>query len=84
MDDGAGWHLDLVGQPSHQQFPDLPRSPVRRGTLETHDLGLELERQLIGVTPGPPRPVAQGFGAALPVAVINLVSRLPGYSELDT
>src|SRR5580700_8896906 len=81
--DGAfGGNLDVAIEPAHQQLADLAGAPVRLLALQSDDQGLDLLRELVGVTDRPPGTVAQGFKPVLPVAVENLVAGLARYAEL--
>ena len=61
---------------------DLAGTPMGLVVLEADDQAFDLRRELVGVAHGPPRPVGEGLGPVLLVAVENLVSGLAGDAEL--
>ena len=65
-----------------QLLPDLRRAPTRLVLLEVHDLRLDLEGQLVGVTIRSTRPIGEPFQADLVVAREDLVAGLAGDTEL--
>src|ERR1700730_10807354 len=77
-----GGNLDVSVEATHQQFADLAGAPVRLLALQPDDQGLELLRELVGVTYRPPGAVAQRLEPVLLVAIENLVAGLAGNAEL--
>ena len=67
-----------------QLVPDLGRAPARLVLLEAHDLGLDLERQLVGLAVGSAGAVGEALQADLVVAREDLVAGLAGDPELAT
>src|SRR5215472_17386481 len=82
MDGADGRNPHLLGQPAHQELPDLPGAPVGLVLLGPDDRGLNLARQLIGIADRPPGAVRQSLEPVLLVAPEDLVSGLPGDAEL--
>ena len=67
-----------------QLVPDLGRAPARLVLLEAHDLGLDLERQLVGLAVGSAGAVGEALQADLVVAREDLVAGLARDAELAT
>ena len=65
-----------------QLVPDLGRAPARLVLLEAHDLGLDLERQLVGLAVGSAGAVGEALQADLVVAREDLVASLAGDAKL--
>src|SRR5262249_20839154 len=82
MDGAFRRNSDTARKPSHQKLPDLAGAPVGLFALEVDDLGLKLDRELIGVTYRTPGAVTESLGPALLVAAVNLVAGLPGNTVL--
>jgi hypothetical protein len=65
-----------------QSLTDLRRPPPWIVLLDRDDQAFDLERKLVGVAVGPPRPIGEPLQAHLPVAIEDLVTGLAGDTEL--
>ena len=81
VDCADGWGVHIRIEPG-ELVPDLRRAPARLVLLETHDLRLDLERQLVGVSIGPPRAIGEPVQADLVVAREDFVAGLTGDAEV--
>ena len=59
-----------------QPFPYLRRSPVRELLLAAHDQRLDLNREPVGMSVGPPRAIGQPLQTAAVIAFEDLVAGL--------
>src|ERR1700686_1418436 len=82
MDRAPGWHAHIAGQPPHQEFADLARTPMRLAALEADNQALDLPRQLVGIAHRPARTVGQGFKPMLLVTVEDFIAGFARYAEL--
>jgi hypothetical protein len=69
-----GGHAYIAGQAAHQQFTDLPCTPMRLLAFDGDDARLELGRQLIGQSHRPARAIAESLKAVLLIAVEDFVA----------
>jgi hypothetical protein len=76
MDRALGGNADVTGEALDQELADFARAPVGALTLGSDDQAFNLEGQLVGIAPRPPRAVAQGFEPVLVVAIEDLLARL--------
>src|SRR6478672_10953001 len=81
MDGADRWRMHIGIEP-RQSFPDLRSAPTRLVLLQSDDLRLDLEGQLIGVAIRPARAVSEPVKADLVVAGEDLVASLPRDAEL--
>src|SRR5512139_3935085 len=77
-----GRDLDRVRQSPQQALANLPSSPGWPLAPGCNDRRLQLLRQLVSVTERPTRAVAQALQPAFPIALNNLVARLPRNAKL--
>src|SRR5688572_19636575 len=63
-------------------FPNLRRPPARILPFQAHDERFDGERELIGLAERAPAAIRQPVHAAIFVAVVELVARLPRNAEL--
>lgn len=71
-----------VGVEAAQALSDLRRAPARIVLFDPDDQAFDLERELVGVAVGPPRPVGEAFKASVSIAIEDLVAGLSRDSEL--
>ncbi len=81
-DCAGGGNAHITGQAAHQQFADLPRTPVRLVTLTAQDHLLDLHRRLIGITHRPARAIGERLQPVFLVTIEDLVTGFSGNPEL--
>src|SRR5258708_5082694 len=79
---GRDAHIAI--QPTDQKITDLAGAPMRLIAFEADDQAFDLSRKLVGVTHGPPPPIAQRLEPVFLVAVIDLVAGLARDTKLAT
>src|SRR6516225_8066682 len=82
MDGALGGDADVAGEALDEQFPDLPRAPMRLVLLEPYDHALDRLGQLVRIAHRPSRAVRERLEALVLIAVKDLVAGLPGDTEL--
>jgi len=74
-------HPDIAVQSADQKLANLARSPVRLVALGGDDQAFDLLRQLVGISHGPARTIAQRLLAVFFVTIEDLVAGFARYAE---
>jgi hypothetical protein len=76
MDGADGGDMMIAIELANEQFADLPRAPMRLVLFWSRRAGVQSALEADRIANRSPRPVAQGDGSFLPIAIENLVSGL--------